>query len=86
LEALGSYTFPAPGFVGEVHWYFHARVDVGARRAPTGDGSPLEEAATIASIGLDEALAACKTGQIRDAKTELALRRLADVLGHKPAH
>jgi ADP-ribose pyrophosphatase len=80
LALLGEWTFPAPGFVGEAHWFFHARIDPAARKEPRGDGSALEEAARIIDVPLDDALRACKTGEIRDAKTELALRRLAEVL------
>ena len=49
------------------------------RREPDGDGSPLEAAATIIDVSLADALAACREGDIRDAKTEIALRRLADL-------
>ncbi len=82
LEPLGAWSVPAPGFIGEVHHYFHVRVDPKTRARPGGDGSPLEEDALVVSVPLATALAACKDGAIRDAKTELALRRLADVL-HK---
>ena len=80
LKPLGPKAFPAPGFVGELHFYFHARVDPKTRKEPGGDGSPLEEAARIVSVPLDQALAACRAGEIADAKTELALRRLAEIL------
>lgn len=81
LEALGGWALPAPGFVGEMHWFFHVRVDESLREEPAGDGSALEEGASIAAVPVAEALAACKDGVVRDAKTELALRRLADILG-----
>lgn len=80
LEPLGPWAVPAPGFIGEIHFYFHVRVAPAARREPRGDGSPLEESAAIVAVPLDEALDACRRGEIRDAKTELALRRLADAL------
>jgi ADP-ribose pyrophosphatase len=80
MHPLGGFSFPAPGFVGEVHWFFHVRVDPVDRREPVGDGSPLEDAARVVSVPLDEALAACTSGIIRDAKTELALRRLVEIL------
>ncbi|AKV01619.1 ADP-ribose pyrophosphatase [Labilithrix luteola] len=82
LEPLGGYTIPAPGFVGELHHIFHVRVDPRTRREPTGDGSVLESYARIVSMPLARALEACRLGEIRDAKTELALRRLADLLHH----
>lgn len=82
LEPLGGYTAPAPGFVGELHHMFHVRVDPRTRREPSGDGSVLESYSRIVSLSLARALEACRLGEIRDAKTELALRRLADHLRH----
>jgi ADP-ribose pyrophosphatase len=76
---LGAWTYPAPGIIGERHVFFHVEVDPSARRDPPGDGSALERAAEIVSIPLDEALALARSGNLRDAKTELALRRLAEV-------
>jgi ADP-ribose pyrophosphatase len=78
LAELGPSAFPAPALIGEVHHFFHVAVDPTTRTEPDGDGSPLEAGATIVSIPLDDALAACRRGEIRDEKTELALRRLAD--------
>lgn len=83
LVPLGPWSLPAPGFIGEVHFHFHVRVNPSARRAPKGDGSPLEEGAALAAVPLDDALAACRRGELRDAKTELALRRLADALAER---
>jgi ADP-ribose pyrophosphatase len=80
MKPLGPPAFPAPGFIGELHFYFHVRVAPGSRKEPAGDGSPLEEAAAIVSIPLAEALEACRRGELPDAKTELALRRLAEAL------
>jgi ADP-ribose diphosphatase len=42
-----------------------------------GDGSPLEEGADLRWRPLADAIAACERGDIEDAKTEIALRRLA---------
>lgn len=80
MQPLGAPSYPAPGFIGEAHHYFHVVVDPKTRREPSGDGSPLEEDAQILALPLDDLLEACRRGEIRDAKTELALRRLADVL------
>lgn len=80
MKPLGPWAFPAPAFIGEVHWYFHVEVAPATRKEPAGDGSPLEQVARIVTVPLDEALAACRAGEIRDLKSELALRRLADVL------
>lgn len=77
---LGPSAFPAPGFIGEAHHYFHVRVDPTTRRDPSGDGSPLEERARIEAFLLADVLVACRHGEVPDAKTELALRRLAEIV------
>ncbi len=76
---LGEWTFPAAGLIGERHVFFSVEVHPHMRGTPTEDGSPLERGANIIDVPLTVALDACKRGIIRDAKTELALRRLADV-------
>lgn len=77
---LGPSTFPAPAVIGERHFYFHARVDPSLQRPPRGDGSPLERHAAIVALPLEEALDRVRAGDIEDAKTEIALRRLAEVV------
>lgn len=79
LAALGPSTFPAPGMVGERHFFFHVEVNPEKLATPTEDGSALERGAIIAAIPVDEAIALCRRGEIEDGKTELALRRLAEV-------
>lgn len=81
LAALGPSTFPAPGMVGERHFFFHVEVDPKARVTPPEDGSVLERGAAIAAIPLHEALALVRKGVIEDEKTELGLRRLAELEG-----
>lgn len=76
---LGPWMAPAPAFIGELHHFFHVEVDPSTRVDPGGDGSPLESDGLIEAVPLDEALDACRRGEVRDAKTELALRRLAEV-------
>jgi 8-oxo-dGTP pyrophosphatase MutT (NUDIX family) len=82
LEPLGAAMLPAPGMIAEVQSYFHVRVDPDHLAAPPGDSSALETVSTRAFVPLEEALALCASGGIRDMKTELALRRLRDALGH----
>jgi ADP-ribose pyrophosphatase len=79
LAALGPPTFPAPGMVAERQFFFHVEVDPAQRETPPEDGSPLERHASIAAISLREALDAVRSGEIEDAKSEIALRRLAEV-------
>ncbi|HEY1695493.1 MAG TPA: NUDIX domain-containing protein [Polyangiaceae bacterium] len=78
MRPLGPWTFPSPGMIGERHLFFAVDVAPAARTRPTEDGSALERAAAIVPLPLDEALAHCRIGAIPDAKTELALRRLAE--------
>jgi len=79
LEPLGPSSFPAPGLIGERHFFFHVLVDPKTRVTPAEDGSALEQHAAICALPLEEALALARTGDIEDEKTELGLRRLAEI-------
>jgi ADP-ribose pyrophosphatase len=48
------------------------------------DGSVLEQLGAVIDVSLRDALAACRNGEIEDAKTEIGLRRLAEILGQRP--
>jgi ADP-ribose pyrophosphatase len=48
---------------------------------PSEDGSVLERNAAIVAVDLDDALNLARNGMIEDAKTELGLRRLAEMNG-----
>jgi ADP-ribose pyrophosphatase len=78
LRELGPSGFPAPGVIGERHFFFHVEIDPARLRVPAEDGSALERHARLAAVPLDEAIALTRTGVIEDEKTELALRRLAE--------
>ena len=85
LKPLGAPFYMLPGIVSEKIHLLEAEVPRGAEAgvfdAPQeGDGSPMEEGATLLWRGLDEAIAACEAGEIEDAKSELAFRRLRDRL------
>lgn len=79
LAPLGPWGLPAPGFVGERHLFFHVEVDPERRGVPPEDGSPLEREAAIVDLPLEEALRLAREGGLPDEKTELALRRLAEL-------
>ena len=79
LMELGPSTFPAPGMVGERHFYFHVEIDPAGIVAPTEDGSALERGAVLAAIPVDASIELCRRGEIEDGKTEIALRRLAEL-------
>jgi len=78
MRPLGGWTFPSPGIIGERHVFFEVEVDPASRDIPSEDGSPLERGAAILALPVGEALEHCRRGSIPDAKTELALRRLAE--------
>jgi len=80
ITLLGAGAFPSPGAMFEKFYLVAAEVDPSTQREPEGDGSPMEEGSTTRWLELDAAIAACVTGEIEDAKTELGLRRLRDAL------
>lgn len=79
MRPLGPSTLPSPGVIGERHFYFQVEVDPRKQVTPSEDGSALERHAVVAAFPLDLLLDACRRGEIEDAKTELALRRLAEL-------
>jgi ADP-ribose pyrophosphatase len=86
FETLGAPFFMLPGIASEKIHLVSTEVARGTGPAvwpapETGDGSPLEEGAELRWRPLGAAIEACERGEIEDAKTELALRRLATRLG-----
>lgn len=81
MHPLGPSTFPAPGVIGERHFYFHVQVTPDEQQSPPCDGSAIEQLGAITVLPLSAALRACSDGELDDAKTELGLRRLAEYLG-----
>lgn len=81
IALLGAGSFPSPGSMPEKFFYAAVEVDPATQEPLAGDGSPMEEGATTRWWRLDDAIAACVRGELEDAKTELGLRRLRDVLG-----
>ena len=82
LEPLGAPFFMLPGIVSLKIHLWTAEVPRGAHQGPfeaphVGDGSPLEEGAELRWRGLHEAIGACERGEIEDAISEIAYRRLA---------
>jgi ADP-ribose pyrophosphatase len=80
MHTLGPSAFPSPGVIAERHFFFEVTVDPAVRREPELDGSALEHFGVVAEVSLEDALQMCRSGQIEDSKTELALRRLAERL------
>lgn len=79
IKWLGPSMFPAPGIIGERHFFFEAEVDAELRVKPPEDGSALEKHGVVVDIALEDALTLVRRGQIEDEKTEIALRRLAEM-------
>jgi len=79
LQPLGPSTFPCPGVLAERHFFFAVEVLPAQRHEPVLDGSALEHGGQVVSVPLKGALAWCNDGTIEDAKTELGLRRLAEI-------
>jgi ADP-ribose pyrophosphatase len=79
MQPLGPSTFPTPGMCGERHFYFHVEIDPAALVPPVEDGSVLERQASLVTVTIEDALALVRAGELEDAKTEIALRRLAEL-------
>jgi len=77
-------SFPTPGVTDEKIYLVAAEVDPSARGVAHGDGSVHEEGTRMVTCTLREAIQRCRRGELPDAKTELALLRLADHLGYVP--
>jgi ADP-ribose pyrophosphatase len=84
LVTLGAWMYPLPAVIAERHVFFAVAVDPLTRTTPREDGSALERFAAIEAVPLGRALDACRAGAIRDEKTELALRRLEELVA-RPA-
>lgn len=75
LEPLGAPFFLAPGILSEKVYLYAADV-TGLTQGPLhGDGTPLEEGACCQWRSMQSLLEACRSGELQDAKTELAVSR-----------
>lgn len=84
FELIGGETFASPGTSDEKIYYVAAPAALDAAQKPRGDGSVMEEHARVVVFPLDVAIERCRSGEIPDMKTEIALLRLADHLGYLP--
>jgi len=80
----GGGFFPSPGVTDEKVYLVAVEVDPSTRGAALGDGSVQEEGTRMISRDLRDAIRACRAGEIPDAKTEIGILRLADLLGYVP--
>ncbi len=84
MVSLGAGTFSSPGSGTEKLHFRAVQVDPSQGIEPKGDGHPLEEVGDFQFHELSEAISGCRRGEIEDAKTEIALCRLANYLGYHP--
>jgi ADP-ribose pyrophosphatase len=85
FHPLGGETFASPGVTDEKIYFVAGHLPAGEEATtPTGDGSTMEEWCVLHRFELGRAIEACRTGEIPDMKTEVALLRLADYLGWIP--
>ncbi len=81
VHSLGAGSFPSPGAMIEKFWLTAVEVtDKASQSLAEGDGSPMEEGSSTTWMELDQAIAACVSGDIEDCKTEITLRRLREQL------
>jgi ADP-ribose pyrophosphatase len=75
VTPLGGSFFLAPGILSEKIHPTAVEVTGLAQETPAGDGSPLEEGATLHWWPVEALLAACRRGEVEDAKTEISVTR-----------
>ena len=75
VHLLGGSFFLAPGILSEKIHPTAVEVTGRPQETPKGDGSPLEDGATLHWWPIDALLEACRTGAVEDAKTEILVGR-----------
>src|SRR5581483_1014820 len=71
VRILGAGFFPTPGVTDEKVFLAEAEVDPEKKGTISGDGSVMEEGSSTVTRELREAIAACRKGDIVDAKCEI---------------
>ena len=84
FRVLAGESFASPGTGDEKLRFCAAATPLAAAAPGDGDGSVMEEAASLVTLELADAIEACRSGGIPDLKTEVGLLRLADHLGYLP--
>ncbi len=75
VKPLGGSFFLAPGILSEKIHPTAVEVTGLTPGTPEGDGSALEEGASVQWWPMEALLAACRSGEVEDAKTEICLAR-----------
>lgn len=81
ITLLGAGMLPSPGCLVEKFYFAAVEVDPSQQQPLPGDGSPMEEGARTRWLPLNDAVRACRAGDLTDLKTELGLVRLREHLG-----
>lgn len=81
FHQLGSFIFPSVGHFSERIFIYEVEVDPNKRKVPTLDGGPLEVDGDVICVPLSKTCEAIIFDDIRDAKTEIGIRRLRDRYG-----
>ena len=82
---LGAATSLSPGLIAEKLHFVAAEVfDSDERQAPKGDGHAVEERSQSLFVSIAEALRALDEGLVHDIKTEVGIRRLAQLAATEP--
>lgn len=80
VTLLGGPIFLAPGILSEKVHLCAVEVTGKPQGTPKGDGTPLEEGGVLRWRPLQGLIDACRSGEIQDAKTEVAAARLQATL------
>ncbi len=81
---IGGESFASPGTSDEKVYFCAGPAHLERAGDAPGDGTTMEEHGEIVVRELGAAIEACRTAEIPDMKTEVALLRLADHLGYIP--
>jgi ADP-ribose pyrophosphatase len=84
VTLLGGSFFLAPGILSEKIHPTAVEVTGRSQQTPEGDGSPLEEGATLHWWPIHALLEACRSGEVEDAKTEISVARFLAGVGRTP--
>lgn len=80
VEPLGPPVYLSIGIMAERIYFCCVATQLSNITTADGDGSFMEEGGSSIICTLSEALERCRRGQIQDAKTEVAIRRLGEQL------
>jgi len=77
FKPVGPISYTSVGICAEQLYFLSVEVDPSSQNVPTEDGSALEKGADIISMCVFDILCACQRGEIKDAKTEIGIRRMS---------